>query len=60
MTEFGKSFQEERAGFEHAAAARPRDWVDDLIEMTRPGVEMEFAPDVSTPDAPVFAYDDFD
>ncbi len=60
MTKTGNSLHEERAGFEHAKTGRARDWVDDLIEMTRPGVEMAQAPDVATPDTPVFAYDDFD
>ena len=37
-----------------------RSWVHELIEMTRPGFEMRIPPDVTTPWAPPFVYDDFD
>ena len=42
-----------------ASSSRPRDWVDELIEMTRPGMDMEL-PDrgiINRP--PPFVFDDF-
>jgi len=36
------------------------DWVHELIDMTRPGMEIEFPPQSFTDRQPPFVYDDFD
>jgi hypothetical protein len=39
--------------------ATKKDWIDELIEMTRPGAELVLPPRALTSDPPAFAYDDF-
>ena len=40
-------------------AAGPRDWVDELIEMTRPGLDMELPDRAFLSRVPTFVFDDF-
>ena len=40
-------------------APREKDWIDELIEMLPPDVELELPPRVSTDRPPPFVYDDF-
>ena len=42
-----------------ASAARPPNWVDELIAMTRPGVEIEFPSRELRERVIPFEYDDF-
>lgn len=41
------------------ATARPKDWVDELIEMTRPGMDMELPERGYIHRPPPFVFDDF-
>ena len=40
-------------------SSRPRDWVDELIEMTRPGMDMELPERGFIHRPPPFVFDDF-
>jgi hypothetical protein len=42
-----------------AAASRPKDWVDELIEMTRPGIDMALPDRGWIQRPPPFTFDDF-
>lgn len=43
----------------YSAATRPKDWVDELIEMTRPGMDMELPERGVIQRPPPFMFDDF-